>query len=236
MLAFAPATWLAHGLAQATENRLLLAQTQGSIWSGQARMVLTAGSGSRDALALPSPVRWTIHPTWTGLQLGLQADCCMHQPLTVQVTAGFEGVRAVVSDQQSRWPAQLLAGLGTPWNTLNPEGQLQFTPRTVQLRWAAGRFTLDGQLDVQALDMASRLSTLRPLGDYQLHLGGGAVPTLTLRTLKGDLQLSGQGQWVGGRLRFQGEASAVEGREAALSNLLNLLGRRQGSKSLISVG
>jgi general secretion pathway protein N len=236
VLAFAPAAWLAQGLAQATDNRLMLAEAQGSIWSGQARMVLTGGVGSRDALALPGPLRWTLQPTWSGLQLGLQADCCMRQPLTVQLSAGFDGFRAVVSDQHSRWPAQLLVGLGTPWNTLSPEGQLQFTPRAMQLRWAAGRLTLDGQLDVQALDMASRLSTLRPLGDYQLQLGGGAVPTLTLRTLKGDLQLVGQGQWVGGRLRFQGEASAVEGREAALSNLLNLLGRRQGPKSLISVG
>jgi general secretion pathway protein N len=236
VLGFAPAAWLAHGLAVATENRVLLADAQGSIWSGQARMVLTGGAGSRDALALPGPLRWTLAPGWSGLRLGLQADCCMNQPLAVQLSAGFDGFLAQLSDQDSHWPAQLLVGLGTPWNTLSPEGQLQFRPRAVRLQWAAGRLTLDGQLEVQALDMASRLSTLRPLGDYQLQLGGGAVPSLTLRTLKGDLQLTGQGQWVGGRLRFQGEATAVEGREAALSNLLNLLGRRQGPKSLISVG
>jgi len=48
--------------------------------------------------------------------------------------------------------------------------------------------------------------------------------------------LSGQGQWVGARLRFTGEAIAQEGHEAAFDNLLNILGRRQGARSLLSLG
>ena len=62
------------------------------------------------------------------------------------------------------------------------------------------------------------------------------MSTLTLSTLAGDLQLSGTGQWVGQRLRFTGEASAAPEREAALSNLLNIIGRRSGARSLITVG
>jgi general secretion pathway protein N len=50
------------------------------------------------------------------------------------------------------------------------------------------------------------------------------------------LLLNGEGQWVGARLRFKGEASAQEGQETALNNLLNILGRRQGTRSLISLG
>ena len=42
--------------------------------------------------------------------------------------------------------------------------------------------------------------------------------------------------WVGSRLRFSGEASAEAGSEAALSNLLNIIGRRQGERSLLSLG
>ena len=62
------------------------------------------------------------------------------------------------------------------------------------------------------------------------------VPTLTLSTLQGHLQLSGSGQWVGLRLRFTGEASANPDHEAALANLLNVIGRRQGTRSLLSLG
>ena len=84
--------------------------------------------------------------------------------------------------------------------------------------------------------MSSRLSTLQPMGSYRLTLQGGATPTLALQTLQGDLQLSGSGQWVGQRLRFTGEARAAEGHEAAFDNLLNILGRRQGARSLLSLG
>ena len=87
--------------------------------------------------------------------------------------------------------------------------------------------------------MASRLSTLRPLGSYRVALNapaGSDSATVALQTLRGELQLQGDGQWVGGRLRFRGEASAAPGREAALANLLNIIGRRQGARSLLNIG
>ena len=95
---------------------------------------------------------------------------------------------------------------------------------------------LEGQAQLDALSMSSRLSTLRPMGSYRLTLQGGATPTLGLQTLQGALQLSGSGQWVGQRLRFTGEASAAPEREGALSNLLNIIGRRNGARSLITLG
>ena len=65
---------------------------------------------------------------------------------------------------------------------------------------------------------------------------GTPTPGLELSTLQGPLLLSGQGQWVGQRLRFTGEARATPEREAALSNLLNIIGRRNGARSVISIG
>ena len=59
---------------------------------------------------------------------------------------------------------------------------------------------------------------------------------LLLDTLNGALRLTGSGLWTGARLRFRGEASAAPGHEAALSNLLNIIGRRQGALSIISIG
>jgi general secretion pathway protein N len=57
-----------------------------------------------------------------------------------------------------------------------------------------------------------------------------------LATRSGPLQLSGSGEWAAGRLRFRGQASAAPGFEAVLGNLLNIIGRRQGAVSLISIG
>ena len=141
-----------------------------------------------------------------------------------------------VLDGDSRWPAAVLTGLGTPWNTVQPQGQLALQTRGLAAQWSAGRMVLAGQVQLDALAMSSRLSTLRPMGSYRLQLTGGATPTLTLQTLEGLLLLSGSGQWVGQRLRFTGEASAAPDHEAQLSNLLNIIGRRAGSRSVISLG
>jgi general secretion pathway protein N len=37
-------------------------------------------------------------------------------------------------------------------------------------------------------------------------------------------------------LRFRGEASSSPESAAALSNLLNIMGRRQGEKTILSIG
>ena len=89
----------------------------------------------------------------------------------------------------------------------------------------------------QPAPLSSRLSPLRPLGDYRLDLSGGAPPRLTLQTLgEAALILTGAGHWSGERLVFRGEAQAAPQREEALENLLNIIGRRQGPRSTITSG
>jgi general secretion pathway protein N len=104
------------------------------------------------------------------------------------------------------------------------------------VRWDYGRLRFQGQAALDAVDISSRLSTLQPMGSYRFELVGGEAPVFTLRTTKGSLQLSGSGQWTAGRLRFTGEASAGPERQDALGNLLNIIGRRQGARSIITVG
>lgn len=238
LVLFAPAAWLAAGVEGATQGRVLLAEPRGTVWGGSAQLLVTGGAGSQDRAALPGRVHWTLRPAWSGLAVGLRADCCTtpEQPLRAQVQLGLQSQRVSLSDGQSQWPAALLAGLGTPWNTLQPQGHLALQTQSLNAVWAAGRLSLSGSAQLDALGMSSRLSTLRPMGSYRLQLQGGDVPTLALSTLSGPLQLSGSGQWVGQKLRFTGEASATPDREAALANLLNIIGRRSGARSIITVG
>ena len=236
LVVFAPAHWLTTAIAQATGQQVLLTDPRGTVWTGSAQVVLTGGSASQDRAALPGRLQWRLRPAWSGLQAELNADCCTRSPLRLQAKAHTGGMRFVLDDSQSEWPAAVLSGLGTPWNTLQPQGQLVLQTRALQADWAAGRLVLGGEARLDALAMASRLSTLRPMGIYRLTVQGGDSVTLTLQTLQGDLQLSGSGLWVGQRLRFTGEASAAPEREGALSNLLNIIGRRNGARSLISLG
>ena len=240
LLIWAPARWLAWGIAQASQGQVLWRDARGTVWSGSAQLVLTGGGESRDAQALPGRLQWTLTPQWAGLQIKWQADCCMSEAAVWQVQADWSTWQVQASDHISTWPAALLTGLGAPWNTLQPDGQLQLHTQALQMHWTQGRMQMKGQVDMKLQNLSTRLSPLQPIGSYLLQLRGSPegtpTPSLQLSTQQGPLLLSGEGQWVGSRLRFKGEARAQEGEAAALNNLLNILGRREGARSLISLG
>jgi general secretion pathway protein N len=237
----APARWLAWGVAQATGARVQLLQAQGTVWSGSAQLVLGAGAGSQEATALPGRLLWQLRPSSQGMALALQAPCCLPQPWVWQVQPFTStGLRLQLADmsaaQAAQWPASILAGLGTPWNTLQLQGTLALSSQQLVLDIDTTGWHMQGSAQVDALALSTSLSTLRPVGSYRVRLQGGPAPTIDISTLDGSLQLRGQGQWVQGRLQFNGEASATPERAEALGNLLNIIGRREGARSLIKVG
>lgn len=243
LLLFAPASWLTSALSAATQERLLFSQAQGTLWNGQARLTLTAGPGSRDRAALPDPLVWQLRPQFSasqglGAQVRLSMACCT--PLPAQLAAGWTwgGWRLDLPDVQVQGPAAWLSALGTPLNTLQPSGLVRLS--TKQLAWQGqpGAGNLQGTAQVDLVDLSSRVSTLDRLGSYRVVLSGQGTQAaqLQLQTLDGALRLSGQGQWSARSLQFRGEASAAPGQEAALDNLLNLIGRRSGARSIISIG
>lgn len=237
LLVFAPARWVAGALEQSTGGQLVLAEPRGTVWEGSAQLVLSGGAGSRDAAALPGRLEWRLLPRSYGLAARLHAPCCMADAWRIELRPRWGGAQVRVADGGSHWPASLLGGLGTPWNTVKPEGRLELSTQSFSLDWNAGRLTLAGQLRLDANEMSSRLSTLRPMGSYRITLQGGPSATLRVETLEGSsLQLTGSGQWVGSRLRFEGIASAAPDRVDALGNLLNIIGRRDGPRSIIRVG
>lgn len=267
---FAPAQWLATPLLRATQGRLVLANAHGTVWQGQGALVFSGGEGSLDRTALPGHVTWQLRPAWSGastgpmqpsttgaapgaeatagpgLALSVHMGCCMQAPLAVWWTPGWARHSLRVAAHQSTWPAALLAGLGTPWNTLQLQAGLTLATPGLHLHVQGNRVHGQGMTTLDVTDASSRLSTIQPMGSYRFTwqwpqtLPGDVAmsvdPSLTLQTLQGALQLNGNGQWVAGRLRFEGTAEAASGREEALTNLMNLLGRRQGNRTLIKIG
>ena len=259
----APAQWLADSLHSATGGRLLRAEARGSLWNGSAVLVLTGGAGSRDASALPGRLEWRLRPGLGVLRLDARQDCCLPSGLQLTLNPGWNGYTLVLETGApaavpstrpantlstppgaarvlGQWPASWLAGLGTPWNTLQLGGQLQLASSGLRLQSVAGQLRLAGDLQLQIRGASSRLSALPTLGSYQLLLQGngqgGEATRLQLSSLEGPLQLNGDGQWTGARLRFRGTAQAADGQDSALANLLNIIGRRQGALSVISIG
>jgi general secretion pathway protein N len=245
LLLFAPASWLAGALHRASEGRLMLAEAKGSVWRGNAVAVLTGGPGSRDASALPGRLHWSLGWQGGAPALALRQDCCISGTLRLRLHPGVGAWRlelpaSATPQPLGQWPAAWLAGLGTPFNTLQLTGMLRLSSAGFSLAGGGATPGLAGSLDLALEQMASRVSTLQVLGSYRLRLQGpaeGAGPAqVQLNTRDGALLLTGAGEWSAAGLRFRGEARAAPEAEAVLNNLLNIIGRRQGAASLIAIG
>ena len=243
LVAFAPAAWLANSVAGATAQRLLLADARGTVWNGSAVAVLTGGEGSRDASSLPGRLSWTLRPKGLGLELQLQHACCLNDSVALRVRPGFgrtEFTLVPTGGWIGQWPAGLLGGLGTPFNTMQLGGTVRLESKGLRIESVQGRTIVDGRIDFDIVEASSRLSTLPALGSYRMSISGDAanpgISLLSLSTAGGPLQLSGSGSWGPSGVRFRGEARASAAEEAALSNLLNIIGRRDGARSVISIG
>jgi general secretion pathway protein N len=168
----------------------------------------------------------------------------LHQPdLSLVVKPRLGRVETTLNgpaDWIAQWPAAVLSGLGTPWNTLDLGGAVRLSARDLALDWVQGRLRVRGNANVQLLNVSSRITTLERLGSYTIGIMGNpqkaGAAELTLSTSEGALVLSGQGTVGPQGVYFRGEATAAEGQQAALSNLLNIIGRRQGARSVISIG
>ncbi|OXH86864.1 general secretion pathway protein GspN, partial [Burkholderia multivorans] len=117
-------------------------------------------------------------------------------------------------------------GLGTPFNTLDLQGD-------VRLGWTDWRLigrNAFGQLTVTIDGMSSRVSRVKPLGSYRAVLQAkGTGADLDLTTTQGPLFLDGHGTFGPGSGAFRGTAHAAPEQQANLAGLLNLLGRPIGN-------
>lgn len=225
LIALAPAAWIAPQFARATGGHVNLVDPAGSLWHGSATLMLAPGADQSASTLLPGRVEWTTRfwPLLTGrVQMRLRQTDAMPQPVTLDAT--WRG--AVLSAGAMAVPASLLAGLGTPFNTLDLQGD-------VRLRWTDWRLigrNAFGQLTVTIDGMSSRVSRVKPLGSYRAVLQAkGTGADLDLTTTQGPLFLDGHGTFGPGSGAFRGTAHAAPEQQANLAGLLNLLGRPIGN-------
>jgi len=275
VVATLPASLLANAVASATGDQFVLAEAQGTVWSGSAIAVLTGGQGSRDASVLPTRLEWKVRPRWNGVSLHLTQDCCLAHGADIEVRRTLDAWRVdVISPDEhgapaeararpasadaeaaalanatplGQWPMGWLEGRGFPWNTIHPGGVLTLSTRDLSFSLKGGHWRTLGTTQVEIRQASSRLTSLDSLGTYrvliqpdastQIRAGDGASRALVwISTLDGALQIKGRGLIGATGVRIRAEAQAAPGAEAALDNLLNLIGRRNGALSAISIG
>jgi general secretion pathway protein N len=226
VLAFLPAAWLGPIVEARTGSRLTLGDAQGTLWRGSAFVGGAPGVGGAVTALLPGRFSWRLSPLVLLGQVRLELENA--QALSQPVLLDGSWSQWQLSAAELMLPAEGLAGLGAPLNTLAPSGTMRLTWSALQLAREPGGLAMQGRTTLVMSDMGSRMASVKPLGSYELALDWhGQRADLTLRTVRGALLLTGGGALEGGRLRFAGQAAAAQGYEDTLGNLLNLLGQRR---------
>jgi general secretion pathway protein N len=226
ILAFLPATWLGQIVERQTGGRLTLGDAQGTLWNGSAFLGGAAGEGGAVTPLLPGRFAWHLSPLVLVGHVAMRVE--NSQALAQPVTIDGSWSRWQVSPGELLLPADRLAGLGAPLNTLAPTGAIKLVWNTLDVARQGQAVALTGRTVLTMTDMGSRMSPIRPLGSYEMVMDWhGQDAGLALRTVRGALLLSGTGTLNNGRLQFSGEATAAEGYEDTLGNMLNLLGQRR---------
>ena len=228
--------WVATIVEKQTGGRLTLGDAQGTLWRGSAFIGGAASANGAVTPLLPGRFSWRISPSvlWGSVDVELQNAQALSQPVNLRGSWSHWQV----SPAALLLPADGLGGLGAPLNTVAPTGSMRLSWSTLQLALEKQQFSAVGRTTLQMTDMASRLSSLRPLGSYELDFDWqGQQATLTLRSIKGPLLLDGSGSLQQGRMPFSGPAQAAAGYEETLASLLNLLGQRRSNseKNIIAL-
>ena len=234
--AFLPASWLGTMVENQTGGRLTLGDAQGTLWHGSAFVGGAPGQGGSVTPLLPGRFSWQLSPLvlFGRVDMRLVNPQALAQP--VRLTGSWSQWQ--LSEGQLLLPAEGLAGLGAPLNTLVPSGVLRLSWNRLDLLRQPNSVVVTGRTTLTMSDMGSRMAPIKPLGSYEMVMDWrGQQADLVLRTVRGALLLSGSGTLQNGRLRFSGQASAADGYEDTLGNMLNLLGQRHmvNGKNIIAL-
>lgn len=241
-LPFVPATYLQPRVQQATDGRLVLADTQGTVWNGRAHIAFESGGRTeqRREAALPSALAWHVDDIGIvppRIAIRVTSDGMLDAP--VMLTWSWHAVGA--QPGRLRLPADVLEAVGAPLNTLKPGGWVTISWDT--LSWKAKATadaapTTSGTVTLDWADARSALSPTAPLGTYRMQARAeGTAAAVDLSTISGPLLLSGTGRWtVANGLQFRGEARPEAGRETELATLLVLLGPVSNGVAQLRIG
>lgn len=224
LIATVPATLVDAGLQRASDGRLHLAEAQGTLWSGAGQLEIRAAGGHT---GLAKRLAWRLRPgALLRARLAYEVELAPGgRPFPVTISWS----RIEIAHADISLPAAAL-GLGVPkLAPLELTGEVRLQVPSLSI----GRSATQGSATLQWRDAGSALSPVSPLGDYELRLEGkGPVVRITLHTLRGPLQLDGQGSWSNGhRPAFLAIAHLPPQFQQRLAPFLRLIAVERGDGS-----
>jgi hypothetical protein len=217
LLANVPAGWLGFALERSSRGALVLGDPAGTVWKGSGLLALRSGGVFRGIADL----EWSCNPlsVLTGRLSVALSGVAPETRLRARVSLGAGSVRfqnveadALAAVLEPAVPAAAFA---------KPDGRLRVLADSVEI----GGSGIVGAATVEWLE-AGALQVQR-LGDYRLQItGSGERAEVKLATLRGDLRLTGAGEWRAAQPRIvqlRGVAEAAAERKD-LEPLLQLMG------------
>lgn len=229
MIVNIPVSWAKNIIAERTNCKVILLSPQGNFWSGSTSLGVSKKNSGGNC---ESPIFMTEGFHWdTSCQpLSIKCSVIVTSPSLgkeLRLTLFNNGM--TISENEMSLPLKMLEDLGAPWNTLKIDGQSELRWSSIDLKDTSSK----GQVNVDLINLKSALSTISPLGDYRITIDLSPMSTFQVRTLKGALEIKGQGQIKTNGIEFKGEAKALPENKESLIGLLSVLGKNQGDTTLL---
>ena len=227
LLATAPAALLSWGLSIASGGIAALERPEGSIWRGEAAalQIDEPSAGSRRY----ERIRWEwIATRLMSGEVAIAArieDPSLRGSTELSIGAG----RIRLRNANFEMPVSALGWYQPRISTAGLSGMLRLDSPDFAVRKGG---TLEGAATVLWSEVGTSLSSVRPLGNFLVHIvGAGNSATFKIESFDGGpLRVTGEGTWSHARgISFAGSAQVRPGNEANLDSLLKLLGPQRGN-------
>ena len=211
----APASLMDRVLARATDGRLRLMHTSGTVWHGSGVFVSLSPDG-RSAQPWLSGT-WASELDLTGASIGWRLEEAGQTVLRVTLgPAGMSVTRAAL-DAPLR---ALLDSLPSPIARAGWRGVLRIESNGVTCGWNQ---ECHGTARLTWLDAGVDLLPQQRFGDYEIDAEArGRLGSFEVNTLGGDIRIDGKGGWdAQGQPRFRGQVSGPAAIVGRLPNVMD---------------
>jgi len=240
-----PVSWISGSLASQTGCRVMLQQAIGTIWQGSAALAFSEPNategGCRDPMSVTERFHWSTSCKLFAMSCNTEIQFAALEQAQV---IGWSLGKTQIASNEIKLPANILEGLGNPWSTLRPRGELGARWTDINLAgsmgnymaFSAGNTPSSGVIRIIISNLTSPISPVKPLGGYEIAANiGDTGMNWILSTNSGPLLLKGQGEFSskggnveGKGMHFSGEANASPESKESLIGLLSLLGKKEG--------
>jgi hypothetical protein len=222
LVVFAPADYAVRALAHFSRGVVAIHQPSGNLWNGRGTLVITPRGGP----AATGQIQWSLSPWPLFLGNAVVKLDYKSDDIAAQGIVHASSRRYAVTDFTATAPTTVADKLYPPAAILGLSGTMRLTAPTFELTPDG----IEGKADILWQGASSRLLQLPSTGDYNVQLTGREKRIeFQVNTVKGDLQISAQGDWRAmddGVLRVQGTIWTATP-QPQLEPMLNAIGPAQ---------